>query len=82
MKRLFIVVLMVCPYVGASVCRLCVLRAFGGRTGFDVNIIHVFPQGVLASITLVEGVAGDGGAKARAKCEVGLPLCSVTVTAL
>ena len=42
---------------------------------------HIFPQGVLAAITLVGGGAGDGGARAGARSEVGL-LCSVAVTAL
>ena len=43
---------------------------------------HIFPQGVLAAITLVGGGAGDGGAKAGTGCEAGLPLCSVAITTL
>ena len=38
--------------------------AFYGRVGFDMDAIHIFPQGVLAAITLVGGGAGDGGARA------------------
>lgn len=40
----------------------------------------VFSQGVLATVTLVGGVAGDGGARAYAGYETGL-LCSVAATA-
>lgn len=43
---------------------------------------YFFPKNVLAGITLVGGGAGDGGARARAMCELGLLLCSVAVTAL
>ena len=49
-----------CTYVGASLYRLCVPGAFGGRAGFDVDASHIFPQCVLAAIALVVGVAGDG----------------------
>ena len=42
----------------------------------------IFPQGVLSAVTLVGGGAGDRGARARSKCEVGLSLCSVAVTTL
>ena len=45
--------------------------------------MHFFlPQGVRTAITLVGGGAGDRGARARSKCEVGLSLCSVAVTSL
>lgn len=71
-----------CSYVGAFLCGLCLPSAFGGRTGFDVNTNYIFPQGVLATVTLVGRVAGDGEARACAGCEAGLPLCSVTVTTL
>ena len=56
--------------------------AFGGRAGFDVDASHVFPQGVLAAVTLVGDGAGGGGARDGAVCEAGRPLCSVVVTAL
>ena len=59
---------------------LCMPSGFGGRPGSEVGISHVFPQGVLAAITLVRG--GDGGAKARAMPEPGLLLCLVTYNAL
>lgn len=41
-------------YVGASLCRLCMPVPFMGD-GFDVDTSHVFPQGVLTAITLIEG---------------------------
>ena len=63
-----------CSYVGTSLYRICLLSAFGGKAGFDVDASHIFPQGVLAAVTLVRGVAGDGGARACAGCEAGLPL--------
>ena len=66
----------------ACLYRLHVPSAFGGRAGFDLNISHVLPQGVLAALTLVGDGAGDEGARARARCGVELPLCSVGVTAL
>ena len=53
---------------------VCVLRVFGGRAGFGVNTSHIFPQDVLAAITLVGGGAGEGVARAGSRCEVGLPL--------
>ena len=79
-EKLPIVVLKACPYVGASLYRLHMPSASGGRAGFYVNSSHAFPQGVLAVVTLVGCGAGDGGAKARARCEAGLPLCSVAIT--
>ena len=81
MKQLPIVVLKGCPYERATLYSLCVLSGFDGRAGFDVNS-SLFPQGVLAAITLVGGRAGDGGARAIARCELGLPLCSVAVFTL
>ena len=42
-----------CSYVGISLCRLCVPSVSDGGAGFDVDASHVFPQGVLAAITLV-----------------------------
>ena len=56
--------------------------AFGERTGFDMDESHIFPQGVLAAITLVVGESIDGGARAVTECEVGLRLCSVAITTL
>lgn len=57
-------------------------NAFGGRTGFDMDISHVFSQDLLAAITLVMSVAGDGVARAGSGCEMGLPLRLVSATAL
>ena len=55
-------------------------NVFSARAGFDVNASHLFPYGVLATITLIEGVAGVVGAKACTECEVGLPFCSVALS--
>ena len=41
-----------------------------------------FPQGVLATIILVEAVAGDGRARACAGRKARLPLFSVAISAL
>lgn len=64
-----------------SLCRLRVPSAFCGRSGF-VDTNHIFAQCVLAAFSLIGGGAEDGGAGARAWNELGLPLCSVAVTAL
>ena len=82
MKLLPTLVLKGCPFVGVSLYRLCVPHGFGGRAGSEVSTSHVFPQGVLAAIISVGGGTGDGGARARARCESGLPLCSVANTTL
>ena len=71
-----------CSYVGISLCRLCVPSVSDGGAGFDVDASHVFPQSVLAAITLVGGVADDWGARVCAGCKAGLPLCSVAVATL
>ena len=65
-----------------SIYSLHVPIAFGGKAGFDMNRRYTFPQVVLASVTLVRGGAGDGGARARAMCEPVLPLCSVAIPVL
>lgn len=52
-------------------------RAFGERAGFNVDASHVFPQGILAAITLGGSVAGGGRARAYEGFEVGFSLCSV-----
>ena len=70
------------PYVGVLVYSLSVPSGFGGRAGFDMNTSHVFSQSGLAAITLVGGGAGVGWARARTRCEVGLPLCSVAIIAI
>ena len=82
MKQLPVAVLKGYPFVGASLCSLHVPSAFGGTARFDMNRSHIFPQCVLAAITLVGGGAGDGGSRDRAKCEAGIPLCSVAITTL
>ena len=52
------------------------------RAGFDMEASHIFPQSVLAAITLVGGGAGDGMASAGAGCEAILSLFSVALTTL
>ena len=44
--------------------------AFAGKAELGVEASHVFPQHVLAAVTLVEGGTADGGARARAWCAV------------
>ena len=60
--------------MGTSLCTLCVIIVLDVRAGFDVDTSHVFPQSVLATITLIGGVVGVGGSKACAGCEAGLSL--------
>ena len=55
---------------------------FNGRAGSDVSTSHILPHTVLAAITLVGVGAGDGGAKARPKCELWLLFCSVANSTL
>ena len=68
--------------MGGSLCSLSVPSGFDGRGGSEVSTGHIFPQDVLAAITLVGDGAGVGVARARARCEPGLLLCSVVVTTL
>ena len=45
---------------GMSLCvTLCAPSDFGDRARFDVNTSHIFSQGVLASIIMVEDGAGE-----------------------
>ena len=76
-KSLPIIVMKGCPYVGASLYSLHVPSGLGGRAEFDVNKSQIFPWGLLAPTTLVGDGAGDRRPRARARCEVGLLLCSV-----
>ena len=41
-----------------------------GRAGSVVSMGHIFPQGVLAALTLVGGGAGDGGPRAPGKYDL------------
>ena len=70
MKHLSIVILKRCSYVRAFLGRLHMPNAFCGTTAIDVYASLDFPHGVLATIILVVGVAGDGRAKAGAICGV------------
>lgn len=82
MIKLATVILKWYPYLGVSLCSLCVPSSLDGRSGFGVNRSRVFPKGVLAPIALAEGGAGNGGATVGARCEAGRPLCSMAVIAL
>ena len=46
---------------------------FGGSTGSDLVMSYIFPQGMLAVITLVGVRAGDGAARARGSVSQGFP---------
>ena len=71
-----------CPHlegmscVRMSLCNLFVPGSSGGRAGSEVRRDSVFCR------VLVGGGAGDGGVRARVKCEPGLLLCSIEATAL
>lgn len=53
MKQLYILVLKKCFHIVAFICRLLVPRVIHVRAGFDMDASHIFPQGVLATITLM-----------------------------
>ena len=63
-------------YVGVSLNRLCVPSVF------VVDTSHIFPQGVLVTISLVGRVAGVEGTRVCAGCEAELPLWSLAISAL
>ena len=71
------VVLKGCFYMRAFLYRLCESNIFGVRTVFGIDASHIFPQSVL--IPLIVGVVVS---RVCTGCEVGLPLCSLVVTAL
>ena len=60
------------------------LSTFDGRTELDMDNNHIFPRCVLVSITLILMTGGgpDRVARDSTVYEVGLPLCSVAMTAL
>lgn len=60
----------------------CVSNMFSVRYGFGVDASPVFPQGVLVVVPFIRGVFGVVITTACSRCETGLPLCSVAVTAL
>ena len=68
------------PWVGVSQYSLCVPSDFRVRPGSEMSMSHVFPQGVLATITLVGGGTGAREAGARAMCEPWHLFCSVVNT--
>ena len=51
-------------------------NGFGERAGFDMNTVHVFPQGVLTGIILVGHGTGEGGARAKQGARGYSPLLS------
>lgn len=69
--------------MGVSLYDLYGTSGFDGRTGFDLNTSHVFPQGALRAVTLLGDGVRTEGVGAGARCEpVLLPLCSVAITVL
>ena len=52
-----------CPCLEVSLCSLLVPIGFGETSECEVCMDHVFPQSVLAAVTLVRGGAGDRLAK-------------------
>lgn len=72
-----------CSYMGVSLYNLHGTSGFDGRTGFDLNTSHIFPQGALRAIILLGDGVRTEGAGTRARYEpVLLPLCSVASTVL
>ena len=65
---------------GSFPYRLCTWR-LGWTSWISCGCKPIFLQGVLAALLSVGGGAGDGVARAGAACEVGLPFCSVAITA-
>ena len=61
----------------SSLYRLHVPNVLDRRAGFDVDVNHIFPQGVLTALVLVGSGAGGGGMRAEAGCEAKLPRYSV-----
>lgn len=53
--------------------------AFGERVGFDMDASYVFPQSVLAAITLIGGGTGGQVGRVGGQCEGGFSVCSVAV---
>ena len=62
-ETFIIVTLKSFSHLGVSLYSLQVPSAFGGRVEFGVNRTQIFPQGVLAAITLLRGGAGDVGVR-------------------
>lgn len=54
---------------------------FGVRADFDMDVSHILPQSVLATIILIVAMVGVRRSKACAVNEVGL-LCSMAVATL
>ena len=79
MIQLPIAVLKGCPCVRVSLRSMQVPGGFDGRSAFDVKTSHVFPQCVLATISLVGTEAGYGVVRARDRCKLGLLPCSFVV---
>ena len=57
-------------------------QVFCGRAESEVSTKHVFSGGVLAAGALVGGMARDGWARARARCEPGILLGSAKISTL
>ena len=68
--------------MGTSLGSLRESNIFGVRAVFSMDACHIFPQGVLARISLIVGVISVLVTRACPGFWVGPPLSSVVVTAL
>lgn len=57
-------------------------QCFSGKAGFDMDTSHVFPQSVLAAVTLIGSGVRDWEARADIRYEAGLPFSSVAIAVL
>lgn len=68
--------------MGATLCRLFMPNAFGGKARSDLNTSHIFPPGVLAAGSSPRrrgwSRTDEGWSQTRARA----PRCSVAITAL
>ena len=68
--------------MGPSLFSLHVPSGSGGRARYEVSMGCIFPWGLLAVTARVGNRSGVEGARARTRCELGLLLCSMAITAL
>ena len=64
------------PLIRSSLFSLHVSSFFGRRSGSELSMSHA---GCAGGYHLAGSMAGDGGAKTRARCEPGILLTSVAV---
>lgn len=81
-RQVPITVLKVCSYVRASFTDCMCQMPLVGELGLTWRQVISFPRVCWQLSPWVGGEAGDGGARAGAGSEAGLPLCSVVITTL